>query len=102
MYSTAWCNTVPGLLASIPAPLLKRGPGNHCLRVGGKFVIFVFYQLTFCTMVTHVVDYYQEREIAITTRTRITDLTEMHQTSVWKQVDLPVAESRSVLAHHSA
>ncbi len=48
-------------IASIPAPLLKRGPGNHCLRVGGfnsKFVVklFVFYQLTFCTMVTHAVD----------------------------------------------
>ncbi len=29
------------IVASIPAPLLKRGPGNHCLRVGGfnsKFV----------------------------------------------------------------
>ncbi len=55
-------------------------------------------------MVTHVVD-----ELIIIKREKSPSqlvrgsliLLRWHQTSVWKQVDLPVAESRSVLAHHS-
>ncbi len=59
MYSV--CQSSGLSVPSIPAPLMKRGPGNHCLRVGGfnsKFVskTLCIISITFCTMVTHVVD----------------------------------------------
>ncbi len=106
-----WCQTLS--LAHVRsrarewsgARLKKRGPGNHCLRVGGFKSKFV--SKTLCILSINLlyyghprgwlINYYQEREIAITTRMRITDLTEMASNKCLEAS----AESRSVLAHHS-
>ncbi len=80
----------------------KRGPGNHCLRVGGFNSKFV--SKTLCILSINLlyyghprgwlINYYQETSQLV--RGSLI-LLRWHQTSVWKQVDLPVAENRSVL-----
>ncbi len=53
-HMSRWSVLLRGI-ASIPAPLLKRGPGNHCLRVGGFNSKFVSKTLCILSRV-----YYQE------------------------------------------